>query len=573
MGQSRALRGALASAPVVLAVLLAAAGFAGVEERDQDTPVSTTPFGASIDVTVVRLNLFAVDHDGQPLLDLRPEELEIREDGRRVEILALEPGLTQGSERGGGGDSGGGGEPADRTPWRVLVYTCTELAGRFQLPVLLRRVAEEAPRLVSLGPVDVVLADPDPWLVTEGSTQADGLRATLTSMAERKYGRTSLERIRRRFVNELEPGVGFLDLQRYRTRNEGVTSSRLSLGAARARAAAREESVIVRYHLERMAAWIQAQPPTKRGLLVWVTGGFDVRPGDFYLQYIQQMDDNLGRVLRMEEFGASTLEPDVSRVIQVALGFGWTVMPLNSSAPTTFLFGSDVDGTSKVQHFTGVSAVEVDAQEHDFEMMEPLYPLRVAAEATGGELVVSESAVGGAIERSRSAYFLSYQVDRPRDGRLHGLEVSCSRPGVTVRTARAVASGTPEGLAAERGLLLLAGRGEPGSLPVRFALVGFTEGGGKGREGRIDVHADLGTVRASLPRPDAGRLRVTLVVGIDDSAPFIHHSELALPADGSASWSQSSPIRFPDQARQAAVVVEELVTGLWGAAVAEIPPP
>jgi hypothetical protein len=248
-------------------------------------------------------------------------------------------------------------------------------------------------------------------------------------------------------------------------------------------------------------------------------------------------------------------------------------MPLNSSAPTTFLFGADVDGTSKVQHFNGVSAIEVDALEHDFEMIEPLYPLRVAADATGGELVRSDDQVGEAIGRAQSAYLLSYQVARPRDGQLHEVEVRCSRPGVTVRTATTVVSGTPEGLASERGLLLLADRGEVGDLPVSLGLVDLGESGRKGREGRIEVSADLEAVRAGLPRAEAGRVRVTLVVEIEDSMPFIHHREVALPADGPRVWSESSPIRLPNAARRAAVVVEELVTGLWGAVAADIPPP
>ena len=50
--------------------------------------------GGLIDVTAVATTLIAFDKDGRAVLDLRPEELLVLEDGEPVRLLALEPGLA-----------------------------------------------------------------------------------------------------------------------------------------------------------------------------------------------------------------------------------------------------------------------------------------------------------------------------------------------------------------------------------------------------------------------------------------------------------------------------------------------
>ncbi len=563
-------RGATDLRRAVLSVLAALGLAASTTVDGQEPGEARAPrFTGDLSVTVARVNLVALGPDGQPVADLRPDELEVWEDGAPVEVLALEPAVAAGPAQ----PVAGSGEAQTGTPWRVVLYVSTRLTGRFQLPLLLRRAAAEADRLVAMGTVDVVLADPDPWLVVEGAGQVEPVRRALEAMADQKLGLMSLERIRRRFVHELEPGVGFLDRGSYMASEEGVTRARLTMTAARARAAAREETLMVRGDLDRLAAWVEGQPSTKRGLLLWMTGGFDVRPADFYLQYIGQVDQQLARMMRLEEAGARTLEPDLRRVVELALAAGWTIVPLNSAAPEAFLFGADVDGTSKVQHFNGVSPSQIDTQEHDFEMENPVYPLRLAAEATGGELVRSGDELAGAIGRVGSAYLLSYQVARPRDGTLHRLTVRCLRPEVSTRAQSAVPAGTPEGLAAERGRQLLAGEGERGELPSQLRLLHFRPGRGETRQGEVEVGVALATARSLLPDPGLARLRLTLVVDLADEAPFVHHRELPFPAAEQEPWLHAFPVRVPPAARAVAVVVEELATGLWGAATAPIPPP
>jgi hypothetical protein len=50
--------------------------------------------GGLIDVTAVSTTLIAFDKNGQAVLDLRPEELMVLEDGEPVKLLALDAGLA-----------------------------------------------------------------------------------------------------------------------------------------------------------------------------------------------------------------------------------------------------------------------------------------------------------------------------------------------------------------------------------------------------------------------------------------------------------------------------------------------
>ena len=78
------------SAPVLAAlVLLAAPEPAQVQSQPPVTRVGTT--GVLIDATVV-------DRKGQPILDLRPEEFELSEDGKRQQIVSVTL-VTQGTAR------------------------------------------------------------------------------------------------------------------------------------------------------------------------------------------------------------------------------------------------------------------------------------------------------------------------------------------------------------------------------------------------------------------------------------------------------------------------------------------
>ena len=255
--------------------------------------------GGLIDVTAVSTTLIAFDKDGLAVLDLRPEELMVLEDGEPVKLLALDPGLPAGKGEATGTpnvtDAGTTLEDshAPSQPWRVVIYVSTELAGRFVLPTLCRHAAAEATRMTDLGPVEVVLADPTPTLFFEAGREPEVLRQALEQVAGEASGVTAVERIRTSFTREFRPGAGF-DVQ------YTITQSSPQSFASRARASVHRERAVIRGELDRMVAWMQSQPPAARGLLVWMTGGFDLNPADFYIPLVEQIDPNMALTLRSD---------------------------------------------------------------------------------------------------------------------------------------------------------------------------------------------------------------------------------------------------------------------------------
>ena len=521
--------------------------------------------GGLIDVTAVATTLIAFDKDGRAVLDLRPEELLVLEDGEPVRLLALEPGLGPLSEAQGTED----GETIPTTttaatmppskPWRVVVYVSTELAGRFVLRELCQRTAGEATRLTSLGAVDVVLADPSPVLMTEAGRRPDEVRQTLEFIAKDASGMTTVERIRNAFTQEFKPGVGF-------DRHYTVTQSSPQAFATQARAAVHRERTVIRGEIDRMVAWMQGQPPTARGLLVWMTGGFDLNPADFYIPLVEQIDSGLAATLR-SDYSMLSLEDDVRQMVEVALSYGWTVLPVNSSR-TRFIYGAEVDGTGKAQHYQGVGAAAISAQQGDFRQVAPSFPLQIIARSTGGEFVVNQEQFRTALDHIRGAYAVTYQVERPVDGRLHRLEIRCTRPGVRLRGRLYAASGSLRGVSTTRARRLLAGEEVGGVLEMTADIQNISKAPRGQQIGDLLVSADLGELRPTLSPVNLGEMRITVVVEVANGSPFIHHQEIAVDwKEVDNVWRFGADIKWPKSASRLAVVVEELVSSTWGASV------
>jgi hypothetical protein len=520
---------------------------------------SEPPYGGLIDVTAINTTLIALDKQGRAVLDLRPEELQVLEDGEPVGLLALEAGLGPAESPAEAASSGTVVESAPLGPhsWRVVVYVSTELAGRFVLPTLCRRAAEEATRLTDLGQVEIVLADPTPTLVTEAGRQPEVVRQSMELIARNSSGVTTVEQIRNAFVREFKPGAGFD--QRYT-----ITQSSPATFAARARASVHRERTVIRGELDRMVAWMQSQPPTARGLLVWMTGGFDLNPADFYIPLVEQIDSDLAQTLRMD-YPALSLKDDVRQMVEVALAMGWTILPVNSSR-ATFMYGADIGGTGKAQHHSGVGASAVETQQGEFRQVAPGYPLQVIARATGGEYVLNNEQFVRALDHIRGAYVVTYQVDRPADGRLHRLEIRCTRPGVKLRGRHYAASGSLRGVAATRAQRLLAGEEIRGGLEMTAEIHNITKKPKGIREGDLDLSADVRELRSVLSALDLGQMRVTVAVEVEGGSPFINHQEIDLEWDqiGDA-WQFGADFQWPKKATRMVVVVEELVSSTWGA--------
>lgn len=556
---------------VVVAGCLPVAALASEPDHDrgtvpEDAAAPAVAGAEEINVTAVTTNLVALDQSGNAVLDLRAEEIEVYEDEQPAVVLELIPGLgpsgiAQSSQA---ADQSADTEESEglSRPWRVVVYVSTELAGRFVLPALCRSTAAQAPRLTALGPVDIVLADPSPHFVARAGDDPEALTEALEQLASEASGVTSVEKIRRSFLQDFKPGVGF-------NQSYTITQSSPATFAARARAAVQRERTIIRHELDRLVMWMQSQPPTTKGLLIWLTGGFDINPSDFYIPLVEQLDPFLARTLRSDH-QTSSLQPEVVEIVEAALAFGWTVLPLNSSR-LSFAHGAEYEGTGKAQHLGGVGANSIAAQGGEFRQVAPNYPLQMVARGTGGEFVASEANLENALGRARSAYQLTYQTERPADGELHRLEMKCTRPGVRLRGRQYATSGSLRAVAVTRGRQYLAGDHVSGGLDMSATLRNITRSKRGEGSGDLRVTADLTQLRTVLSAVDLGRIRVTIVVEVEDGKPFVHHQELGLDWEQVKTyWTFGAPLKWPKDATRLAVVVEELVSSTWAVSAVDL---
>ena len=87
---------------------------------------------------------------------------------------------------------------------------------------------------------------------------------------------------------------------------------------------------------------------------------------------VEQIDSNLAATLR-SDYAMLSLEDDVRKMVEVAMSYGWTVLPVNSSR-TNFIYGAEVEGTGKVQHHQGVGAGSISTQQGNFRQVAPSFP-------------------------------------------------------------------------------------------------------------------------------------------------------------------------------------------------------
>jgi hypothetical protein len=318
-----------------------------------------------------------------------------------------------------------------------------------------------------------------------------------------------------------------------------------------------------------MVAWLQSQPPVADGLLVWVTGGFDVNPADFYIPLVEQVDPLIARTLR-SDYSRHSLEHKLQMLVEVAISLGWIVLPVTSSQ-RDFLFGMDGDSWRAWGQPPAGGAARPASQGIDFAQIDPTRALRIVAEATGGLVVAGPRDLSAAIDRVEAAYRIEYQVDRPLDGRLHQVEIRCLRPNVRIWCGHQVASGTSRGLAAGRALCLLAGGEDRGGLNLSATVKNIARSRKGQKIGDLGLTADLGKLRLLLRPLALGRIRVTLVVEIQGGAPFVDHQEIDINWDRMEDvWRFTAGLKWPKSAKRVAVVVEELVSSTWGAATIDL---
>ncbi len=523
-----------------------------------------------LDITAVTVVVSAVDERGRPVSGLTASDFGVTEDGAPATVLAVAPVKTSTDVA----PVEALAEPAPAPPpateakdLPVAIYVNRTVGGGFDQRQALRAVTGELERLAAIGPLEIVVAEKQQVKTLIGPTRdLPALTAALDELAGRKTGQHAIERIRRRFVQDIRQipdrftendiGAGGLTKPSF--------ASRISYAA---RAAAGEEHILISRSLDQLRFWAQRETGQRAGLLVLVGAGFDEDPLAFYSAWVEKQEPHNVFDLR-EHLRPLKKEASVNNLGRELASTGWRILAVAGQTVGSSTAGAE-SRTDKFISFLSASTDTVHAADIDYLLLDPIDSQRNLAEPSGGDVVVGPAGLTRALDQATGWYQLTYQVDRAPDGEAHDLEMSPRRPGIEIKTTSLVTAATSEGQAAARVRRLLGGGGEQGEIEIDLALGAPRPGEGEKSAAEVEVTVHFGAL-AALMRPGAN-LRVSVGTVAGDADPTVDHRHEQL-AEATAGWIYTFPAEWPAATTgRLAVTVEEVASGVWGGTVVDLP--
>jgi hypothetical protein len=560
--------------------------FVSTDAAGQETPASRVI--AKEDVLVRTVKVVLTDKSGKPLrLAPVPADFEVFEDGLSATLVGLDPVFEHTGTRmipppekleeaaraaaaaatAAGAPAQPAAAPARRLP--QVFYIDTAFLARDSVLVTVRGLKGRVDRFLRLGPVEIVVADPQPKVFLALSEDAPTIQEALERLALNVVGRDLVVRLRMQA-------------------SQAAAGNRSSMTPSPVNALLMEEEKhLLRTVLGRLAGWANTRQGAP-GVLYLVSDGFDVS-SDFYGES-QREDFTRESGSPSREGGSMFAEmtpsaflgqllptstsPMVDSISALLASRGWIAMPFSlrgyTSAATRNLGGADMLGG-----YSGRSSRPSQGLVASVALAHPMDPLETYADATGGEVISSVGRIESALDRLSDMWLFTYQVDRPADGKAHRLKIRSRSKDVVVRTARIVSAGTPAEVAGTRALDAILERGSGGDLAIALKIETRTDAkkSRKTRAGRLEVRVKLGDLPRVLEKLGSGEMRVTVAVWEPKTIPFVHHDQKLLesPALHGDVWIYTAPIEWPAAATRYSVFVEELKTGASGSAIATFP--
>lgn len=456
---------------------------------------------------------------------------------------------------------------------RVTLYFDQALAGRGALRRAADALTDAARPLAALGEVEVVSASVD------GDPQAQMRGADPILLSER-LGRMALtER-----SEKLLYGIRERALQQWRDSAVADPPATLDEKVEALVRAIQEEQDSVRSRLRRLVTWsTRSGAGTAPGpkVLMVVMEGYDLDPLTFYTE---RLDDVTARALSQEMKGlSSNLEEETRSLGRTLAASGWIVLPISmpisrleqQAAEFTNVETGDEDQKTVVpgitlrpgRLFKRNDDEKEDGVEDKIQLLDPQEPLTLLAEATGGELVTTDTALRDSLQRLTQRRWLTWSSQVTHQDGLAAIDVKVRRPGWTVRAPRWRSLGTPTGLSDLR-LDRVLGAGIEGDLTLAAVLeVPGEEPEGESTRAGLDVRLDLHDLEGDELRAEGRRadLRVSVqTLGLQGETLILREVVPNQNLANGPEWRFQRRIDLPADATAVAVLVEELDTGVWG---------
>lgn len=431
-------------------------------------------------------------------------------------------------------------------PWRVVVYVDRILAGTRSVRGAAGLLAAQARELTALGPVEIVIAEPEPrpaLLPTRDPLALDESLSRLLLMAD---GRDDLRALRQRFIEEVgAPTEASEDL------------------AGRVEEAVAAETRLVGRQQDALLEWLagEAREDGPRVLFL-VTDGFDLDPRG---PYLERVADPARRAAIQAGLAEPPLAARASELARTAAALGWTVLPMpvgNERLPELGRLGTR--STEQVPIGVVITPGRRKPKEAATPelppLREPRAPLVTLAAETGGEILTNATTAAATIARLRSRLWLRYESPAATDGRLRAVEVRKTGARESAKSARWSGPPVPEAMATLRARRLLDGEEDLGDLAVPAVLRRTGDPSGA-VSWTLEVRPEEPSVR-----------RITLAVPSDASGTQAAITQRVLtPAELGEDGAWRLPVTVPADAERVAVVLDALESDVWGGRLLEVP--
>lgn len=485
-------------------------------------------------------------------------ELELRIDGENVEIEDVARA-----------ESG----------WRTLVYVDMALTTPGPVSRLAEVLLEQLDALLAAGSLEIVVANPQARTILPPTRERGLARAALERLAATYEAASALVERRRLFASER-------DIEISRARRQGAAGGALeseleAVLQQMATDAIRDEAAMRRNQIDEIVSFLAAREDLRREAQPDAETGADERPGarrHLVLLADGLVTDPLSYYLELvPTAGALAVEaatmPSLRPVAQTAAAFGWT------AAPVAFAAGDDGDGLNIRSNdvtvgftlrFNRPRSGGTQTVEEELGLFVQPDDWTVAADATGGEVLLNDVAIADWIERLPRRFEASFDLPDGTaaagsfDLSAAGDEREIDAPTVTP------GAGSPAEVAEVR-----LRRAFDGELDSEF------EGGDPGVEVVASIRIEsaspervVGRLTSTIvppagsPPADASTWRVSTGLHREDGSVVASHG-VPFAAPGAETLTFERPLQLPPGTDSAIVLAENLRDGRWGYAVVD----
>jgi Ca-activated chloride channel family protein len=452
----------------------------------------------------------ALDRRQAPLREPKAEDFTITEAGVPRRVLGVETGKT----------------------WRVVVYVDRVLAGTRSVRGAAGLLAAQASALTALGPVEAVVAEPEPrtaLLPTRDPAIVDEAFSRLLLTGD---GRDDLRALRQRFLDEV-----------------GAPTDRPEDQADRLEEAVAAEARLVGQQQDALLEWLaDARGQNGPRVLFLVSDGFDLDPRTPYL-------DRIADPARRSALNAGLADPGLAErnreLARTAAALGWTVLPMpvgDEKLPEFRRWHTQSTEQLPIGIVVTPGRKKKDEVEEPepLELLNPREPLAALAGETGGEVITTPSATASALARLRSRVWVRYEA--PAEGAIQPVEVKVAS-AATTKAGRWRGPAVPDTVALRRAQRLLAEEDEEEDLTATAALRRVVDASG--------AAAWMLEIRPEEPASQ----RLTLA--IPSGSASLTSQQILSPADlVDGAWQV--PLKLPPRADRIAVVLDDPAGGSWG---------